>query len=1091
MVNNAPIDWQERKQIENDLDINILVEAGAGSGKTASLIKRMLSIVKSGKCEVSEIAAITFTRKAAAELKERFQIKLEESFREAKDEIEKQRLQRAILNLDKNFIGTIHSFCGQLLRERPVEGGLNPDFKELDEIEKRIYLERAWEAHLIDIKVHNPSMLETLYSLGIDFKELKANFIILTNYQDVKFSYESRPKPDIDAPLKAVKDLVYEALKHIPVNPNPDYDKLQEKIRRSLRQFNYFDSNTDYNKIKIISQFEGDPNVTQNRWTSKDAAKYYKEKFTQLSENIIKPVMREWREYCYYPIMTFLIPATYKYQEIKQRESSLDFQDLLTRTANMLREYPEVRDYFQRKYKALLIDEFQDTDPIQSEIMMYLTGDDNKEKSWSKLSPRQGSLFVVGDPKQSIYRFRRADIYTYNQVKKIITEGGGKVVTLTTNFRSQNSIGKFANKVFEELLADAENPYQALYSPLNTVRDDLKGYDSGIRVLEVDESCSKKEEIVIEDAKRIAALIYQGLNGGLKLLRTEEEIQTGRRETPEPRDFLIILRYKDMIDIYARALEGYGIPVVISGGSSLKETTELQELLTLLKAIEDIDNKINLVSVLRGLFFGISDDGLYQFKEAGGAFNIFTDIPKMKDKAMEDQFNNAYQKLKGYYKLTRENPIVAAIEDIIEDLGIIPYTLIEPLGKSKCSYVHQVLEILRKAEVNGATKLSQIIVALETLMESNLEDEIDIDGSSNNAVRLMNLHRAKGLEAAVVFLAHPCKSVSFVPELHIKRSGAEPEGFMVFKNKDKTFGKALGQPVNWDEYCHEEGLFQDAEEDRLLYVAVTRARNLLIISKSGNERQQSKNPWGKLLDKATDQEFIHDSPIHAATTIDEDDAPITLTIKDVLEVNKAIRNWSSNLKEATYHITSPTALKEELNIGKIIRTQTGKGPLWGNVIHKGIESLINDTNNLDNEIQNALKDNGLPLELTSEAKEEITKFTQAPLWQRIVSSKDKLTEVPFSLNVPTAHPLQQYVNKGSALNTLLSGVIDLAFKEDKEWVIVDFKSDRVEDEDSLKNLIELYRKQVEIYIKVWEEITGDKVKEGLIYYSMTGKSYKI
>ena len=672
----APPDRNERDKIEKVLDKNFLVEAGAGSGKTSSLVKRMVSIIGSGDVEVRKMAAITFTRKAAAELKERFQNQLERTFREAKNACLKGRFEQALMDLDQCYLGTIHSFCARLLRERPVEAGLEPDFKELDDIQNKLLIEKAWESYLIELKVHNPQLLEKLNYLGIELKDLKPSFQRLSSFPDIEIAYKEAPEPDIDPAFEQLKSLVERAKRAIPsIRPDKDYDDLQKAVLRADRSLRFFDLSQKSNKMKIITLFNKEKSITQNRWDSKEEAKQYRDEFNELFRTSIEPAINLWLEYCHYHIMKFLLPGVKHFEDIRRELSALNFQDLLMKTAAMLKRYPEVREYFQGKYKCLLIDEFQDTDPIQSEIMFYLTGSNIQEQDWLKLVPKSGALFVVGDPKQSIYRFRRADIDTYNVVKELILKSGGEVLKLTANFRSQEDLGDWFNPTFKKLFPNTYTSYQAEFSSMDTIRPVETNKMSGIKILDVPEFFEKKDQIVEAEADNIARYIKWALDGNIKLARSEEEKNDGISEIPQPKDFMILSLYKDSIYIYARALERYGVPVKIAGGSSLKDSKEILELLKVFKALNDTDNQVALAAVLRVLYFGISDDELYQFKTSGGYFNIFSTIPDTLSREVASKFQGAFEALAKYHIWTKKYSPAAALEMIMNDLGLIPYTL--------------------------------------------------------------------------------------------------------------------------------------------------------------------------------------------------------------------------------------------------------------------------------------------------------------------------------------------------------------------------------------------------------------------------------
>ncbi|MFP4015893.1 MAG: UvrD-helicase domain-containing protein [Halanaerobiales bacterium] len=1172
-MNNQKLpDQIERDKMVNELDKNFLVEAGAGSGKTTSLIKRMVALVRSGRVSAGEIAAITFTRKAAAELKERFQSRLEKEYRESEDREEKTYLETALDELHRCFIGTVHSFSARLLRERPVEAGIDPEFTEMEEIEQQLLMGEAWEEYLLDVKLNNPSLLKNLDDCGITVLDLQDGFQTLNRYPEVEIVSNQVEKPDLRPVLDQLLAFCKEAVEYIPSRePEAGYDKLQEKIISSLRLTRYMDMKVDSHIIKILSNFHYNgktkSKVTLNRWLDKDMAREYRDQITdKLLDIYIRPAIREWLEYCHYHIVKFLEPAVGYYQELRRQRSLLNFQDLLMVTAKMLRENAEVRKYFQGKYRAVLVDEFQDTDPIQAEIVFYLTGSDHQEKDWTALKPVPGSLFVVGDPKQSIYRFNRADIDTYNLVKEVLVANGGEVLKLSSNFRSLNSIAAYLNPLMKEYLPEEANTFQAAYVPLQTVRPDNENTDFGIRVLKIPEQYSKKADIVEADADSIARIIRSAVDGGMKLSRSDDERENGLTERACYGDFLILLRYKDMMDVYARALEKYNIPVTMTGGSTL-DSHEIAELYKLLLFLNDVDNKVLLTAVLKGLFFGISDQQLYDYRNNEGSFNIYTN--KLDEQSeIKNQFYDAFNRLKKYHRWTRSLPPAVVLEKIVIDLGLIPYASTQELGKSRAGNIYYLLEQIRKAECSGAAIFSEMVKEFEALVTTTPEKELNLS-LEENTVRLMNLHKAKGLEAPVVFLAHPCKQPSIAADHHIKRSGKKAEGYFTFSKRIGWFTEPLGQPLDWQKRQEEEQYYQDAEELRLLYVAATRARNLLVISSCKNDASlnKSKNPWYRLIE-AAEEETIIDIPeldesenfietnykndnyseyadeiacnskgiderdergekdeINKSAETDERVNDLTLeelgeeeesiseiTVEKFIKKREECSKWIQPLADPTYLDLSPTEFKDSAALFSIKRSEGG-GKAWGTAVHKVLEYLVKDRvkiidlqqkdslsreksqseenfmakNNLKIPISRILAEDEIPLDRIAEIDKLINKFKDSRLWKRILQSENVLTEVPFSLKIEVDDPLYQFINienmHAKAVPIILSGVIDLVFREEDGWVIVDYKTDHVENQKEFDELKKIYSGQVKIYAAVWEKITGEEVKDQEVWFS--------
>jgi ATP-dependent helicase/nuclease subunit A len=1086
MSNNAIPDIDVRNEIKNNLDVNILVEAGAGSGKTTSIVSRMVSLIVSGKCSIENIAAITFTRKAAQELKERFQNSLEQCFYEQENPEKKDILKEALKNMERCFIGTIHSFCASLLRERPVEASVDPDFTELDDITDMLLHKQAWQQYLLDVRLNFPEKLVKLNNCGLKPSDLENIYSRITQYPDVEIVFNEIQKPDLTCAYEKLKQFLKRVKEYIPkTEPEKGYDSLQNRIMTGLRMLRYYDMDNEINRLNFLEMFEKDQKVTLNRWLcDKEITKEINQEINYLSQTEIHPVLKQWKEYCHYIAISFLKPAAECYEAIKTKQSGLNFQDLLLKTVNMLKNYPEVRSYFKNKYRCLLVDEFQDTDPIQAELMFFLTGQDVYEKQWHKLVPAPGSLFVVGDPKQSIYRFRRADINIYNHVKRLFLQTGGKVLELTANFRSINNLGKRFNKAFKNLLPHEADSYQAAFSPVNTIKDETEGTDSGVKVLSIPADFTKKQEIVEQDADNIARIIKNAADGkGIKLARTPKEREEGLSEMPEYRDFLILLRYKDSIEVYAKTLKKYGIPVRISGGSYLSDIEELKEFIILLKYLNDPENQVLLVAVLRGVFFGISDRAIAEYKLSGGIFKEYAEIPDGLQEDTKALFETAFGKLSIYHKWSRDYHPVTAFEKIAADIGLFPLTLAGTEAQTGCGYITKVLEMLRQNTTKEYSDFKSLIDLLDAIFDADLEEELDITGEEQNAVRIMNLHKAKGLEAPVVFLAHPYKRPNIAPDYHIKRTGLKSEGYFVIKKQTGEFSsKMIGRPLNWDKYELEEKEYQDAEETRLLYVAATRAKNLLFISSS--EKSNSKNPWEPLLSFTDPDNDTYQIPDVHPPQKTQSEATVIIRKQDLELFKNEIDNFISEAEQPTYIELSVSDIISEEPLHTV---KGGLGPEWGSAIHEIIESLVRDETTYGNCKTMILRKYGFTEpEYEEKAEKLIVRFKESELYSRIQNAEMKLAEVPFSIKLDASDPICRFSGIKNPLPVILQGKIDLAVKENGGWSIIDYKTNYYETEEDLNLLINHYTNQIRLYCRIWERITKEKVSGGELYFTGTG-----
>lgn len=1055
-------DSEARAKIEIRLDVNMFVEAGAGSGKTASLVKRMLSLVRTGNCTVDQIAAITFTRKAAGELSQRFQLELEKAVQAESDPEARQRLEQGLTNLNRCFTGTIHSFCAALLRERPVEAGLAPDFTEIEGLDEQLMEKRAWEEYLSNLNINAPHRIREMQKIDLSVLQLFEAYRKLNLYPDVEKVRQPAPFPVISPEARQkLKELVDLAWLYLPASePEKGWDRLQVKIRRIIFKQRIEDLDDDFNLLRLYTELNrSQATYTQNRWLSRDGAKEVKAAWDLYNDQFIKPVLQQWKEYRYYEVMEFLLPACQYYDDLRAAENCLNFQDLLMRCARLLRDNPEVRRYFQQRWLRLLVDEFQDTDPVQAQIMLYLTGADCHEQDWSRLLPVPGSLFVVGDPKQSIYRFRRADINVFHQMRQIIIDSGGEVVKLNSNFRSLPEIMDWINPCFEDYFALLDPPHQADYVSMEAVRSELSQPGSGVAVIELESKCKPED-----DAARIASWIKGALNGSLTLSRSPEEEEAGLDQNPVPGDFLILLHYKKDMAEYARALEFMGIPYQITGASDLSASFYNQELLRLLRAVADPNDPVALVACLRGLFFGLSDQYLYEYKVAGGYFSFLAPVPENLAEPVRSAFEGAYGDLKDYYRFSQDLPPVVALEQIIDTSGLLPLAAAQELGRSQAAGVIQLLEAVRQQENQGIYSFKVMVDFVATILEAGAEDELSLEGVDNRRVRLMNLHKAKGLEAPVVILANPWHNGAHPPDFHVSRQGRDQQAHLVISRKVNEFNsEILAQPAGWDAYCAEETCYLDAERIRLLYVAATRARNLLVVVT--NEEKPQKSPWYPL-EKYLMEAARLDIPM------DIDEAPLpaksTVTPEMVAAVREQIKAEWKHAGVPNYtsaNVSTLTKAGMEAPKGSV----DGRGASWGSVIHKALEQLSKGIGDVNDAIWlgRLLTDQDRPIEEVTELKETLIKITSAQIWQRLQNAGEVMTEVPFGIFED---------------QTYLTGTIDLIFREDREWVLIDYKTDAIRDDDHLRQLKEYYWPQVEVYKNSWERITGEPVKEiGLFF----------
>lgn len=1092
-------DQLARDQIITDFSSNFLVEASAGSGKTSCLVKRMVSLIKNGIYSIDQIAAITFTRKAAFELKERFQQEIEIELQGNNSFQENSLLLQAITDFEQCYVGTIHSFCAGILRERPIEAGLDPTFKELNEIDNILLMEQAWEQYLTNLSLRDAICFQNLATAGIQIQDLRDSYKKVCQFPEIEIMHKKVKSPELASTVERLFSFCAEAKRYIPeIEPEKGYDFAQQAILQveKLKKYSPY-REKDFYKIVLLEPFTKNfaksGRVVLKKWLSKEKAKEYRDIILpQLSEQYVQPTMEKWREYCHDYSFNLIKPAVDYYQQIKERYSLVNFQDLLLKTSSLLCNNPAIRQFFQQKYRTILVDEFQDTDPIQAEIIFYLTGEEDKEKDWKKLIPRAGSLFIVGDPQQSIYHFRRADINVYKQVKKLIANSNGKIVRLTTNFRSLHSIGNFVNSVFTGLFEAGEAEFQTDYVAMQTTREDKKGFLSGVYQTVLTEK-GNKAEIIESDANSIASLIREWIDNGEKIIRTEAELDQGKSAIVDYRDFMVLLRYKSGMEIYSKVFKEYGIPVIVSGSNIINNSYYLQELLKLLRLLKDPENQVLLVAVLRGIFYGFSDEELYRYKKAGGSFNYNLDFSGHLEEDLREKIELVSQQLKKYYHWCTEYPPSVALEKIIIQSGLLPYFFSGIEKKDQGNEVFFILEYLREAEMKDFLTFDGMTEQLEKLYLSGLEEEFNIL-VEENSVRLMNLHKAKGLEAPIVFLSIPYQTYKPVPEYYIERLGNNPKGhFVIKKPQNYGNGKIIAQPQKWKEYCQIETSYQDAEEARLLYVAATRAKNMLIISSMGADYQNNKsNPWQPLL-KDNGLKVIMGNCQGDSLKTDSTKGHLSVTEFEI-DMNKAEQDRKGLFLESYSEKTISRQIEFTETGHPLITTVDKGGKKWGSTVHKIFEYIIKADQVMGKDqlnwlIKHVLKQNGISISRCEELYKIVQNFLNSHLYSRVKKAKQFFSELPFNLKLLPDDPFYKEIdlarngeNTKENMPIVITGTIDLVFQEDDGWVIVDYKTDCPAKEGDYNKLRKFYELQISSYSQIWQKIGHQRVKECLIYF---------
>jgi ATP-dependent helicase/nuclease subunit A len=661
-------DSAARRAIANDLDVTLVVEAAAGTGKTTELVNRIVRILASGRAEVRGIVAVTFTEKAAGELKLRLREALDLARTNAPDP-ERDLLNLALQSLEEAHVSTIHGFCAELLRERPVEARVDPLFSVLTESQAQRLFDQAFGAW-IQARLQAPpegvrrALRRSVWQgFGAVTREetpidrLRRAAWDLAQWRDFDGAW-TRAAFDRDGD---VDRLVVQLREFAALTDGPSYAKdtlyLDTAVARHLSaeiaMQRSFREDTDAPDAPDETAYDGwearlvdlsrDRNFSKVRHGRGPGYKPGVPRQRVIDAyDALKPMLDQFRMHADADLAAALqgelSDAIDRYEELKARSGALDFLDLLLKARDLVRGNADVRRGFHARFTHIFVDEFQDTDPLQAEILLLLASADPEESDWQQVRPVPGRLFIVGDPKQSIYRFRRADVGIYREVCERLVKAGAAAVKLTSSFRSVPQIQACVNAAFAPVMTGDPVTLQADYVPLAPYRDDIKGQPAVI-ALPVPEPygvrnlSALKIEQSLPDA--VGAFIEWVVNESGWKVSGRSSAADSRSSNVQARDICILFRRflsfgEDVTQPYVRALEARGVRHVLVGGKSFHNREEVETLRAALSAVEWPDDELAVFAALRGALFAVGDEELLEWKQRFGVFHPFR-IPRIDD----------------------------------------------------------------------------------------------------------------------------------------------------------------------------------------------------------------------------------------------------------------------------------------------------------------------------------------------------------------------------------------------------------------------------------------------------------------------------
>ncbi|OGL45519.1 MAG: hypothetical protein A2W05_04840 [Candidatus Schekmanbacteria bacterium RBG_16_38_10] len=968
---------------------NVIVTAGAGTGKTTILIDKLSRLITTDKMPIDQIVALTFTEKAANEMKIRLLQKLTE-LKSTSSGSTSALIDTTISKLAMAHIGTIHSFCAHILRTFPIEAGVSPNFTvdegnvfdTLLESEWRYWLERE----MILNSPNRERWLALLQSLKISEIE---QFV--------------RNACNFTTPLDKLK------------TDNPDISMLLDVT------------------LPFVSNF--------------------RKKFIE--------------------------------------SGYVNFDGLLTITRDLLKSNTSVRRELKRAFRAILLDEAQDNDPIQVEIILYLSERENNNAINPRdIKPKRGKLFIVGDSKQSIYSFRGADIEAFELMRTIVKENGGEEYNLQTNFRSHSGIVDTTNALFSRIIEKNEL-LQPEYTPIyanRKKREDIKSQkvelwyavankDKGNNALSVTVGADEAREI---EADAIAKFITTSV--GKLLIMAEGNII----RPLEYKDIALLFRKRTTSNAYLDAIKLSGIPYITQDEHTFYRTQEIIDMFNILKAIEDPNDRIALVGVLRSPLASASDRDIYELhklecldyrKDIPSSFNTNNNVAKI------------YPTLRNLHNLAGEFTPYQLINKILEETFLLELSALSYYGEQAVSNILK----MRSIAIELSNKPDITLKSLIDLMNRRIKD-IEKEGESPladetiNAVKILSIHKAKGLEFPVVI----------IPDLHGSQN-ASPEKVEIKYNwlKDKV-GIKIGDIENTD-YDYVNNHVKDklsAEEKRILYVAMTRAREMLILTGSGDARGKSnfiatiRNAVIANNDKAHQEKKDKATNIRNIGTGDYKKCGIDIRyitkehhkmpiiaphIKDDITVGtkkinyKDLRaKWRKRQERYDYissipRFVSPTELIKQSHLQQHTHQEHNtEGVVIGVICHRTMELWDFDVATISKYIEIAIKESTAVLgEKVEHIKTKVngifSAFVNSDIYKEIKSAKVLAREAPFVMKS------FQLANNNTAVEQIIDGRMDLLYEYEGETIVADYKTDTIRTKKDVDEKVKFYKEQYESY----------------------------
>ncbi len=1069
-------DQAARDRIRNDTEHTLFVDAGAGSGKTKALVDRVQTLVLRDGIPIEHVAAVTFTEKAAAELRDRLRGAFEGATTDkASQEQHRERAALALDELDFASIGTLHAFAQRILTLHPIEACIPPRVEVLDEVGSSVASDDRWaiiQRKLLDDDDIGEVLVPAL-AMGIKLDQLRSLARAFNTdwdlIEDRIVGEPSRPElPDATVFFAEAADLASRAA-HCLNTDDGLYGFLQQLEGIAERYRPHLGPEDQFELLRAVGDLKPGNRGAGTNWPKgfdlaglKRALKEVIADALTLKARFVDEMLR--------PLAHWIARRVVDAAEERARTGQLEFHDLLVLSRRLLRQNEAVRQALRERYAYLLLDEFQDTDPIQIELALRIAGGAEASGPLESIVVPEGSVFVVGDPKQSIYRFRRADIARYLQTKQRL----GETVTLSTNFRSVEPVITWVNQVFGSMIT-----YQKDRQPTYERLDPHRGHPAvgpAVAVIgaEAHPDKTSADKVRTSEARDVAATILTALSEGWTVPSGKAPNAPPRRI--ELRDIAVLLPARTSLPALEEAFDEAGIRYRAESSSLVYQASEVRDLLAAARAVADPSDPLALVTALRSPLFGLGDDDLWTWKYDGGAFHLLAPIP---DGLAGHPVAAALNYLKSLHNRVRWLPPHAVLTLLIEDRRMLEVAATQPRTRDQWRRLRFVVDQARAwSEAQHGGLRSYLGWVARQSEEGARVAEAVLPETDVDAVRVMTIHGAKGLEFPMVI-------VSGLSAKPVGQKGVKliwpPEGGYSIK---------LGGAIQTNDFEIQQPLDEqmDVEEKkRLLYVACTRARDHLVVS-----LHRPARPVGRLSETL----FDHGAADHAPSLeLGELDLAVQRGSRPDVEPPPDWERWSAQVAEAraaAEHIPAISASGLEGTDAEVVFSPTeadaglAKGakdvelPPWskgrygtaiGSAVHAVLQTVDLATGEgLDGAVAAACLAEGV-----SDHHELVAALVRSALDSELVKRA-----------AARPHWRESWAATVEPDGRVLEGIVDLVYVEDDgQLVIVDYKTDAVPG-PAIASRVALYRPQLRAYRTMLDAAIGAESGSRLLFLHPDG-----